>query len=90
MKRLFLKFSVFTLLLAFCFSFDNHSFAKSKKNEARQAEYTIILYLNGCDLESEIDKKTNQLNGEASEALAILQRSSFDDSNSIHRHHGRN
>ncbi|MEI6057038.1 MAG: clostripain-related cysteine peptidase [Lentisphaerota bacterium] len=75
MKKFFKRIVLSAIMLLCVFSLNN-SFAESKTT----AEYTMILYLNGCDLESNINSQTNQLNGEASDALEVLQNSSFDDS----------
>lgn len=71
-----------SLVIICSFTF-NTSFAAAKK----EAEYTLIIYLNGCDLENGIDsdrinKKTNPKGlkaGATNDVLNELRESSFDD-----------
>ncbi|MEI6055106.1 MAG: clostripain-related cysteine peptidase [Lentisphaerota bacterium] len=81
MKNLFRRITVIGVFA--CCIVCNYSFAAASK----PAEYTMIIYLNGCDLENKIDpdkinKQTNPkgLQGEATGILSALRKSSFDDS----------
>ena len=68
---------VFAILLTCFIAFSN---VYSASDTPPKKDYTIILYLNGCDLESDKKKNSKELSGEASDALKELQDATFEDS----------
>ncbi|HBM16982.1 MAG TPA: hypothetical protein DD381_11650 [Lentisphaeria bacterium] len=76
MIKLIKTLSTIVVLFVFILAFNN-SYADTNK---KTAEYTIIIYLNGCDLENGIDLTTGEYNKEATNALNAIISTHFNDS----------